>query len=239
MRLLEGGYTVAHKRKSNTTKLEIVQVASRMFLEKGYSKTTIKAIADELDISTGHLMFYFPSKEHLLAVLTQMLCDFQWRLMQELVEEGNTSLMAVCLELATMTAACEEDEVAKDFFLSAYSSPLALEIIRKNDKERSKMVFGEFCPEWKDAQYAEAEILVSGVEYATLMTNDDAVSLDIRVTGALNCIMSIYHVPEETRRLKTDKVLALDYRTVGKRVLKDFKDYVEEVNEQAFEDRLK
>ena len=63
---------MAHKKRRNTTKLEIIQVASRLFLERGYSKTTIKAIADELDISSGHLMFYFPTKEHLLAVLVHM-----------------------------------------------------------------------------------------------------------------------------------------------------------------------
>ena len=43
--------------KGKITELEIVRVASRMFLEEGYSKTTIRAIASELDISPGHLMF--------------------------------------------------------------------------------------------------------------------------------------------------------------------------------------
>ena len=111
---------MAHRRKTNTTKLEIIRVASRLFLERGYSKTSVKAIADELDISTGHLMFYFPTKEHLLAVLVQMLCDFQWKMMQSKVAEGNTSVMALCLELMTMAAMCEEDEVAKDFYLSLF-----------------------------------------------------------------------------------------------------------------------
>ena len=106
---------MAHKRKTNTTKLEIIQVASRLFLSRGYTKTTIKSIADALDISTGHLMFYFPTKEHLLAVLVHMLCDFQRKMMQDTVNEGNTSLMAICLELTTMAAMCEEDEIAKDF----------------------------------------------------------------------------------------------------------------------------
>ena len=70
---------MAHKSRTNTTKLEIIQIASRMFLEKGYSKTTIKSISDELDISAGHLMFYFPTKEHLLLILVDLLCDFQWK----------------------------------------------------------------------------------------------------------------------------------------------------------------
>lgn len=230
---------MAYRRKNNTTKLEIIQVASRLFLNRGYSKTTIKAIADELDISTGHLMFYFPTKEHLLAVLVHMLCDYQWKLMQNHVEEGNTSVMALCLELSTMAAMCEDDEIAKDFYISAYTHPLTLGIIRKNDAERAKCVFGEYCPNWEHQNYAEAEILVSGIEYATLMTTGEAASIDIRIEGGLNTILTIYQVPEDIRRTKINKVLAIDYRALGKQVLENFKYYVEETNEQAFEDLLR
>jgi len=229
---------MAHRRKNNTTKLEIIQVASRLFLERGYSKTSIKAIADELDISTGHLMFYFPTKEHLLAVLVRMLCDFQWRMMQNKVQEGNTSVMALCLELMTMAAMCEDDEVAKDFYISAYTRPLTLEIIRKNDAERAQMVFAQYCPDWEHHHFTEAEILVSGIEYTTLMTAGEPVPLDIRIAGALNSILMMYNVPEEIRRMKIGKILAMDYRELGKRVLNEFRHYVEETNEQAFEDLL-
>lgn len=227
-----------HKRKSNTTKLEIIQVASRMFLERGYTKTSVKAIADELDISAGHLMFYFPTKDHLLAELVEMLCEFQWKIMQSVVEEGNTSVMAVCLELATMAAMCEEDEIARDFYLATYCSPLTLELIRRNDVERAKMVFAEYCPDWDAQQFAEAEILVSGVEYATLMVAGDEVTLDNRVAGALNSILTTYQVPEDARSTKIHKVLALDYRAVSRRILKEFKAFVEEANEHAFEETL-
>jgi len=229
---------MAHRRKNNTTKLEIIQVASRLFLERGYSKTPIKAISDELDISTGHLMFYFPTKEHLLAVLVHMLCDFQWKMMQNKVEEGNTSVMALCLELMTMAAMCEDDEVAKDLYISAYTHPLTLEIIRKNDAQRAKMVFAEYCPDWEHHHFTEAEILVSGIEYTTLMTAGEPVPLDIRIAGALNSILMTYNVPEEIRRMKIGKILAMDYRELGKRVLNEFRHYVEETNEQAFEDLL-
>jgi len=229
---------MAHRRKNNTTKLEIIQVASRLFLERGYSKTSIKAIADELDISTGHLMFYFPTKEHLLAVLVRMLCDFQWKMMQNKVQEGNTSVMALCLELMTMAAMCEDDEVAKDFYISAYTRPLTLEIIRKNDAERAQMVFAQYCPDWEHHHFTEAEILVSGIEYTTLMTAGEPVPLDIRIAGALNSILMTYNVPEEIRRMKIGKILAMDYRELGKRVLNEFRHYVEETNEQAFEDLL-
>lgn len=226
------------RRRVNTTKLEIIQTATRMFLEKGYSATSIKAIADQLDMSTGHLTFYFPTKDHLLAKLVDMLCSFQWAMVKRYVEEGESLLMAVCLELTSMAAICEENEVAKDFYLSAYTSPLTLEIIRKNDGQRAKLVFGEYCQDWAEEQFAEAETLVSGIEYATMMTTEDSAPIDTRISGALNNIMMIYQVPEETRRQKIQRVLAMDYTAIGRAVLQEFIAYIEETTEQAFEELL-
>lgn len=224
------------RRRVNTTKYEIIQTATRLFLEKGYSSTTPKLICEELDISTGNLTYYFPTKEDLLAVLVEMLCSFQGKLLQNLVEEeGTTSLLAVCLELSTMAAMSEESEVARDFFVSAYSSPKCLEIIRKNDRERAKQIYGPFCPGWSDLQHVEAEILVSGIEYATLITTSDSAPLKTRITGALNNIMMIYMVPEEIRSQKIQKILSIDYRDVGKRILEKFKEFVEQTNENTFE----
>ncbi len=227
------------RRRVNTTKYEIIQTATRLFLEKGYSHTTPKLICDMLDISTGNLTYYFPTKEHLLAVLVEMLCSFQGKTLQNMVqEEGTTSLLAVCLELATMASMSEESEIAKDLFLSAYSSPMCLEIIRKNDAQRSKLIYSQYCPDWNDLQYVEAETLVSGIEYATLMTTNGSAPLESRITGALNNIMMIFNVPEETRRIKIGKVLSLDYRTLGRQVLENFRQFVEQTNEKTFETLL-
>lgn len=223
------------RRRVNTTKYEIIQTATRLFLEKGYSSTTPNLICDALDISTGNLTYYFPTKEHLLAVLVEMLCSFQSKVLQTMVEEeGTTSLLAVCLELATMAAMCEESQIAKDLFVSAYSSPKCLEIIRKNDAERAKGIYSPFCPDWSDLQYIEAEILVSGIEYATLMTTSDLASLETRIIGALDNIMTIFCVPEKTRNQKINKILSLDYRNIGKSVLEQFKDFVAQTSEQSF-----
>lgn len=202
-----------------------------MFVTKGYSATTLKMIAEELDTSSGHISFYFPSKEDLLAVLTNMLCEFQWELMKKEANDGISSLLAICFELMSMASACEEDEVAKDFFVSAYQSPVCLAIIHRNDTERAKEVFAEFCSEWTDEQFREAEILVAGIEHSTLNAIDRTVQLETRISGALNTIMMIYNVPEEIRKTKIDKVLAMDYGSIGKRIFKEFKEYVEEKKE--------
>ncbi len=216
--------------KKEKTKDKIIRVSTRMFLEYGYSASSVKMVCDELGISKGNFTFYFHSKDDILAVLTDLLCKYQWKLIKEEADGGMSSLLALCFELMTMAAACEESEVAKDFFVSTYQSTKCLEIIHNNDTARAKEVFAEYCPDWTDEQFREAEILVAGIEHATLNAIDKTVPLETRISGALNAIMTIYNVPEEIRRIKIDKVLAMDYRSIGKRIFNEFKEYVEKEN---------
>ena len=227
---------MARKKVNNAIKMAMVRVANRMFLERGFSNTSVKAIAQELGISTGHITFYYPTKEHLLAILVEKLCDFQWQMMNQTVDEGKTSLMAICLELVAMAAICEENEIAKDFYLSSYTNPMCLEIIRRSDTRRAKEVFGEYCTGWNDENFAEAETLVSGIEYATLMTTHDSASLEIRIVGALNQIMTLYNVPEDVRKMKIDKVLAMDYGNIGRRIFTEFTEYIDSENSRLLEE---
>jgi hypothetical protein len=115
---------------------------------------------------------------------------------------------------------------------------MCLDIIHFNDTTRAKSVFAEYCGGWSDEEFAEAEILVAGIEYATLMASDNDVPLERRIKGALNQIMSIYNVPEETRKIEIEKALATDYVSLGKRIIRGFIDYVEECNEHAFEELM-
>ncbi len=206
-----------------------------MFLEKGYTNTSAKAICDELGISTGNLTFHFATKENLLAVLVEMVCDFQWEVMEQAADEGKSSLLALCLELTAMAVVCEENEIGRDFYISAYTHPLTLEIIRKNDTKKAMRVFCEYCPDWEEINYREAEMLASGIKYASLMTTESSAPLDARIAGALGGIMMMHNVPEDIRRRKIDKVLSMDYRAVGREMLKDFVRYVYSFTEEEFE----
>lgn len=226
------------RRKAITTKLEIIQCAAKHFFEIGYSATSPRTICDELGLSTGNLTYYFPTKEDLLAVFVEMLCSYQRVMMEIEAAEGVSSLLSVCLEQAIMAAMCEEDPVAKDFYLASYQSPKCLEIIRRSDTARAKEVFKEYCPGWDDVRFAEAETIVSGIEYATMMTTGDSAPLEKRIEAAVDSILAAYNVPEATRQVKVAKTLSMDYRKVSRLVLKRFKNFIDETNEKALEELL-
>ena len=224
--------------RKELTRSEIVRVAANCFLNDGYTKTTVNSMCKKLNMSPGNMTFHFPTKEHMLAELVEMLCKYQWKMMKDEAKDGYCSIMAICLELLTIASACEQDEIAKDFFLSSYRSELCMERIRKNDKKRAKEVFKEYCLDWTDEYFEEAETLVSGIEYATLLTTSESAPLEIRVSGALKTILSIYNVPKEVRDQKIKKVLSTDYQKLGLDTLKKFRKYVDKTTEQALHDLL-
>jgi len=217
-------------KKRGATKLEIVQKAAQSFVENGYAKTSLPKLSAALDMSLGNITHYFPTKEHLFASLVDELFDFQNIIMEQAAEEGKSSLLAYCLELTAMAAICEEDEVARDFYASAYSLPITLARVRENDTEKTKQVFGSFCSDWSEKQWQVSEYLVSGIEFATITTREEDIPLPMQIEYALNTILSIYGVPEELRRSKIEKVLAMDYRALGRRILREFREYIEKVN---------
>ena len=180
-------------------------------------------------------MFYFPTKEHILAALVKMMCDFQGKEMEISADEGRSSLLAYCLELTTMVAVGDEIPEMQDFFVAAYAHGIPLDIIRANDLEKIKQVFAEYTEGWDEEKFIETEALISGIEDATLSSTEHSASVEHRIEGALNTIMMLFDVPENVRRMKVAKVLTMDYRAIGRKVYEDFKQYVTETNEHNLE----
>ena len=210
----------------------IIQEAARMFVEEGYSKSSINRLSKTLNLSPGHVTFYFPTKEHLLAVLVDEMFDYQRLMMEQEVQEGKSSLLAYCLELTAMAAVSEESEIARDFYASSYASALTLARIRANDAEKTREVFLPFHPDWTEEQWLATENIVSGIEYATIMTRECDTPLRVQIEKTLDTILYLFGVPEEIRKMKIEKVLAMDYRSLGHGLLLGFPEYVAKFNEE-------
>lgn len=218
-----------NKRRGDT-RMQIIRAGAKHFIENGYSKTTMKLISRELDLSPGNITFYFPTKDHLLAVLVQELFDFQDLMMKKAAADEWGSLFAFCLEFVATGAACAESEIARDFYTAAYTSPYTLDLIKKNDAIKARTVFGEYCRDFSDRDWDAAQALVSGIEYGAVMTSERSDDLYYLLEKALDTVLSIYRVPKEPREQCINRVLSLDYKALGKRILLEFHEYIDKAN---------
>ncbi len=221
------------RKKKNITKLSIVQVGTKAFLEFGFSKTTMKYIGEQLGISTGNITFYYPTKEHLLSILVEMLCHFQWEMFKNHAKNGDDLIFSACLELLAMASICEENENAKELYVSAYTHSMTLDIVRRYDSLKAQEVYNEYCSSWDKSNFDEAEMIVSGIEYSVLCTDSNNISLENKLGKALCTIMCIYNVPENVRKDYVQKVFKMDYRSLGREIFLEFIKYIEKANSYA------
>ncbi len=211
--------------KDDRTKYEILQCATKMFLEKGYTDTYVTTLAKTLKISTGLLTFWFPTKEHILAELVKELFAFQWESQKN--EEDPTA--AYLCELAMIASISEDNPQIRDLILAVYTHARSIAIVRQHDTQRSREIFGAYCADWTETDYMLAENAASGVERAMLVTeNTEGIPFTQRLRGSLDAILKLYDVPKEERDRLLTIVMATDYRNRGQHIFEAFSGFVAE-----------
>ena len=88
------------RSKMKNTKYEILQCATKSFLERGYTDTYVTVVAKDLGISTGNLTFHYPTKEHILAEMLKELCAFQTQADAKEADKKYSLLIEYLFELA-------------------------------------------------------------------------------------------------------------------------------------------
>jgi len=100
------GIIIARGTKNRPTKEMIVQIASKLYIEKGFTDTSNKEVCEILNISPGNLTFHYPQREHVLTEFVKELCDFQWRMIEVLEQEDKSPLLALCIEFCHKCGNC-------------------------------------------------------------------------------------------------------------------------------------
>ena len=139
----------------------------RMFLEKGFTNTSAKAISNELNISTGNLTFYFPTKEHILLELTKEITAFHTKCIDK-VEKENDDLFSYCWEVVAQIMLCEENEQAKDIYLAIYSYPLTLQYVKEWTAEKNQRILGDRLKDWTYERFRRVENVTCCIERSAL-----------------------------------------------------------------------
>jgi AcrR family transcriptional regulator len=66
-----GGHDPHHETRRGDTRARIQQVALELFAEQGYDKTSLREIAERLDVTKAALYYHFKSKEDIVRSLVE------------------------------------------------------------------------------------------------------------------------------------------------------------------------
>ncbi|MFI1466369.1 TetR family transcriptional regulator [Streptomyces wuyuanensis] len=115
--------------KSEQTRTLILETALRLFQERGYDKTTMRAIAQEAGVSVGNAYYYFSSKEHLVQGFYDRIAEQHQAAVAEVLDGGEKDLTARVrgVLLGWLDIAEPYHEFAAQFFKNAADpdSPLS------------------------------------------------------------------------------------------------------------------
>ncbi|WP_093803358.1 TetR/AcrR family transcriptional regulator [Streptomyces sp. Wb2n-11] len=114
--------------KSEQTRTLILETALKLFQERGYDRTTMRAIAKEAGVSVGNAYYYFGSKEHLVqGFYDRIAAEHQAAVRPVLDRETDLEARMAGVLKAWLDIAAPYHEFAAQFFKNAADpeSPLS------------------------------------------------------------------------------------------------------------------
>ena len=195
---------------------KILHSAIKLFLENGYSVTTLKMISEECKMSQGTITYHFHTKEDMLYILVQALMDFHGDVIENINTEVNDPLVAYAMEVAAQISICDENEKAWDLYYSAYTHPATFIHIKDWASKKAYWLLKNRLPQWNEASFREVENVASCIELSAFtMQKSRELTLERKIYLVLNSLMKIYNIPKEDRVRVIETVLKADYRKIG------------------------
>lgn len=203
--------------------INIIRATTKLFLQNGYTRTSLKMIEKDSGVKVGNITYYFHSKEDLLKVLVEELMDYHAKMLDDIHEKNNDSLFSYAMEVTVQIALCENNGSAWDLYSSAYNLPQTYEVIKTWAAEKNYNLFHDRLPDWTEHDFKDIEEVASGIELAALKSVCNRnFTLDKKISLFLNSLLMLYKVSEEERIKVIDKVLGLDYENMAKDMFESF-----------------
>ena len=214
--------------------INVIRATTKLFLQNGYTRTSLKMIEKDSGVKVGNITYYFHSKEDLLKVLVEELMDYHAIMLDDIHEKNSDNLFAYAMEITVQIALCENNRSAWDLYSSAYNLPQTYEIIKAWAAEKNYNLFRDRLPDWTEHDFKEIEEVASGIELAALKSVCNRnFTLDKKISLFLNSLLMLYKVSEEERKKVIEKVLALDYEKMAKDMFESFVKRLDSTEKQS------
>jgi AcrR family transcriptional regulator len=172
------------ERNKNRTRRELAEAASRLFLERGYSSTTVQDIVDAVDISPRTFFRYFPCKEDVVTAIARLSMDDS---IDHLAEHEPTEPIGQVLRAmmrTSLTRVCEDPASARAFQVMLRDTPTLrgrwLEEQRRNRDRLAEAVRPWFAPHGHPlVRHLVAGAALLAVDEVMACWADDATNPDV------------------------------------------------------------
>lgn len=205
------------------TEKKIIRCAVSLFLQNGFSNTTLKMISQKCELRQGTIAYHFHTKEDMLYLLMQELMDFHADTIEQIHEEMGDPLLAYSVEIAVQIALCHVDEKAYDLYYNAYVLPGIYSFIKEWTAKKNYNLLKDVFPNLRLEDYLRRENIMSAIEYSAFTTVcTGTFTLDDKISDVLDAQLMLLGVDPGKRADIIKQILELDYISIAQKLFSNF-----------------
>ena len=144
-------------------KKRILTVCVRLFLEKGYKRSTLAEIIEKADVSYSTFQNIFRAKDGVLTELVEFMFSNQFAMARGEAGAKLPPVYVYAVETAIQMTLTELNENLREIYIEAYSLPETSEYIYLHTTAELKQIFGEKFPDDTESDFYEMEIGTAGL----------------------------------------------------------------------------
>lgn len=200
---------------------KVLLAAAKLFLEKGYSQSSTREIANMADVNVSTMKQFFGVKENILCELVKYVLEGQFKAAREIID-GKTEdpVLYYAAETTLQLYMAESGEHIRDLYSSAYSLPSTSRFIQQTITKKLEVIFKEYLPDLETRDFYKLEIASGGIMRGFMTIPCDMwFTMDQKVTAFLETTLKIYDVPKEKIQEAIRFVQQFDYPVLAQNTI--------------------
>ena len=199
---------MARRYDREDAKRRILSVCVKLFIERGYEKTTTAEILEKADVTNGTFYNIFSTKNGVLIELTNV------------VGKDADPVLLYAVETAIQLTMTELSNNMRELYVESYSFAETSEYIYQHTSTELAKMFAKYLPDYEESDFYELEIGTAGIMRAYMARPcDKYFKLEMKLERFLNMALCAYKVPEEERKAAIKYVESLDIRGIANDVM--------------------
>ena len=207
----------------------VLHAASKLFIERGYSNTRIKDIADEANVSYNEVFRILEDKETILCELVGLVLECQFETSKIILKDvTDDKILFYAFETVLQLHIAESIEHIREMYSVSYSLMNSSKVIYKTITSKLMDVFKDHLPHLEEKDFYELEIASAGIMRGYLtMPCDMYFTMDRKIRKFLETTFKIYDVPKEKIEEAIEFVSRFNFTEIASAVINNLFKYLE------------
>lgn len=215
-------------REKSRTRTLVLHSATKLFIERGYSETRIKDIADDSGVGYGEIFRLYGDKDTLLSQLIDLVFEHQFEFSKKFLEgKTDDNLFAYIFEAVLQLYISESSDHIREMYAVSYSLPNTSHKIYDYITTKLENAFGGYLPNYQTKDFYELEIASAGIMRGYIINPCTMYfTMDRKVRRFIETTCKIYEVSKDKIEDTINFISQFDMKKCANLVLNTLFEYI-------------